>query len=281
LTVRVVTDSTADLSPDLVEKHQISVVPLSVVFGDEVYKEGLEMTPDVFYERLPRAKPMPTTSAPSVGDFIDVYRETLKTTDEIVSVHLSSKLSATYDAACQAAAILADEGARIDVIDSRTVSLGIGFMAMAASRAAAQGATVEEIRTLVEGMIPRMHVYVVLDTLEYVRRGGRIGRARAFLGNVMRVKPILSFQHGEVHPEERVRTRVHAMDRLFQMATSYPNIEEIGVAYSTNALEADEFKKRLEAELPHLKVQVTRLGPVVGVHGGPGVLGVGILEGVN
>lgn len=281
MTVRVVTDSTADLSPDLVEKYQIGVVPLSVVFGDEVYKEGLEMTPDVFYERLPRAKPMPTTSAPSVGDFIDVYRETLKTTDEIVSVHLSSKLSATYDAACQAAAILADEGAKIDVIDTRTVSLGIGFMATAASRAAAQGATVEEIRALVEGMIPRMHVYVVLDTLEYVRRGGRIGRARAFLGNVMRVKPILSFQHGEVHPEERVRTRVHAMDRLFQMATAFPSIEEIGVAYSTNALEADEFKKRLEAELPHLKVQVTRLGPVVGVHGGPGVLGVGILEGVN
>jgi len=281
LSVRVVTDSTADLAPQLVQMHNIGVVPLTVVFGDEVYKEGLEMTPDVFYERLPGAKPMPTTSAPSVGDFLEVYKEALKTTDEIVSVHLSSKLSATYSAACQAAAQLADEGARIDVIDTQTVSLGIGFMTVAAAKAAAQGASVEEIRRLVESMIPRMHVFVVLDTLEYVRRGGRIGRARAFLGNVLRVKPILSFRHGEVHPEERVRTRPLALDRLFQIATSYPRIEEIGVAYTTNAVEADEFKRRLEAELPHLRASVTRLGPVVGVHGGPGVLGVGILEGVN
>lgn len=281
MSVRVVTDSTADLAPNLVQMHNISVVPLTVVFGDEVYKEGLEMTPDVFYERLPAAKPMPTTSAPSVGDFLEVYKEALKTTDEIVSVHLSSKLSATYSAACQAAAQLADEGARIDVIDTKTVSMGIGFMTVAAAKAAAQGASVEEIRRLVESMIPRMHVFVVLDTLEYVRRGGRIGRARAFLGNVLRVKPILSFRHGEVHPEERVRTRALALDRLFQIATAYPKIEEIGVAYSTNAVEADEFKRRLEAELPHLQAQITRLGPVVGVHGGPGVLGVGILEGEN
>jgi DegV family protein with EDD domain len=124
-----------------------------------------------------------------------------------------------------------------------------------------------------------MHVYVVLDTLEYVRRGGRIGRARAFLGNIMRVKPILSFRDGEVHPEERVRTRRHALDRLLQIVTSYPDVEEIGVAYTTNAVEAEEFRKRIEESLDGVKVQMTRLGPVVGVHGGPGVLGVGILEG--
>ncbi len=279
MSVRIVTDSTADLAPQWLQQYKIGVVPLSVVFGDEVYKEGVEMTPDVFYERLPSAKPLPTTSAPSVGDFLDVYKEALKETDEIISIHLSSKLSATHSAASQAAAQLADEGARIDVIDSESVSLGIGFMAQAAGKAAAAGATFDEIKKLVKSMVPRMHVYVVLDTLEYVRRGGRIGRARAFLGNMLRVKPILSFRHGEVHPEERVRTRSLALDRLFQIATSYPNIEQIGVAYSTNAVEADEFKRRLEAELPELKAQVTRLGPVVGVHGGPGVLGVGVLEG--
>ena len=129
------------------------------------------------------------------------------------------------------------------------------------------GATIDEMKRIVEGMIPRLHIYVVLDTLEYVRRGGRIGRARAFLGTIMRVKPVLSFKEGEVHPEERVRTRAHALDRMFQLATSYPTTEAIGVAYSTNAEEADAFKKRVEEALDGTKVQMARLGPVIGVHG--------------
>ncbi len=279
MSVCIVTDSTADIPPHEAKELGIAVVPLSVIFGEDVYKEGQEMSPDLFYEMLAHAKELPTTSAPSVGDFLEVYREVLKTTDEIVSIHLASKLSATYDAACQAAAQLNDEGARIDVIDSESVSYGIGFLAAAAARAAADGASVEEIKKILDGMSPRVHIYVVLDTLEYVRRGGRIGRARAFLGTVMRVKPILSIHDGEVHPEERVRTRAHAMDRIFQLATSYPSIEQIGVAYSTNAEEAEVMRRRLEAELGGVRVQMTRLGPVIGVHGGPGVFGIGILEG--
>lgn len=279
--VRIVTDSTSDIPPHLSQQLDAAVVPLSVVFGDEVLKEGIEISHDLFYERLQSSKVHPSTSAPSVGDFLEVYREVLKTTDEITSIHLSSKLSATYNNACQAAGQMADEGARIDVIDSESVSYGMMFLVAAASEAARKGASQQEIRSLVEGMIPRLHVYVVLDTLEYVRRGGRIGRARAFLGNVLRVKPILSFKGGEVHPEERVRTRVHALDRIFQLATQYPVIERVGVAYSTNAEEADAMRRRLEDALPGIEVDLARLGPVIGVHGGPGVLGVGILEGVQ
>jgi DegV family protein with EDD domain len=257
----------------------ISVVPLSVIFGEEAYKENVEISPDLFYERLQKAKDLPTTSAPSVGDFLQTYREVLKETNEIVSIHLSSKLSATYSNACQAAAQLNDEGARIDVVDSKVISLGMLFLARASAKAAAAGATVDAIKKMIEGMIPRTHIYVLLDTLEYVRRGGRIGRARAFIGTMMRVKPVLSIRDGEVHPEERVRTRVHALDRVFQMATSFPEIEEIGVAYSTNAAEAEGMRRRLQEALGDKKVEVTRLGPVIGVHGGPGVLGIGILEG--
>lgn len=277
--VRIFTDSTADLPPALAQEHGIGVIPLSVIFGDEVYKEGSEITPDLFYEKLQKAKQLPTTSAPSVGDFLEGYREALKTSDEILSIHISSKLSATHDAAKQAAAQLADEGARIDVIDSQTVSAGMAFLAIAAAKAAAVGATIDELKRLVEGMVPRIHVHIVLDTLEYVRRGGRIGRARAFLGTMLRVKPLLSIRDGEVHPEERVRTRAHAVDRLYQMATSYPNIEQVGVAYSTNAEEAEQMRRRLSEGLDGKDVYVARLGPVVGVHGGPGTLGVGILEG--
>ncbi len=278
MTVRIVTDSTADMPAEMAQELGIPVVPLSVVFGEESLKEGSEISHDVFYERLAHAKDLPTTSSPSVGDFLDTYRDVLKETDEIVSVHVSSKLSATYSNATQAAAILADEGARIEVVDSRTVSMGMMFMCQAAVKAAAEGATVEEIRDIIDDMSPRISVYVVLNTLEYVRRGGRIGRARAFLGTMLRVKPILSFDGGEVHPEERVRTRSLALDRLFQMVTSNPKIDEVGVAYSINAEEAEGLRQRLSEALA-MDVQMTRIGAVAGVHGGPGVLGVGFLRG--
>lgn len=278
MTVRIVTDSTSDIPVEMAQELGIPVVPLSVVFGEESLKEGSEISHDVFYERLAHARDLPTTSSPSVGDFLDTYRDVLKETDEIVSVHVSSKLSATYSNATQAAAILADEGARIEVVDSRTVSMGMMFMCQAAVKAAAEGATVEEIREIIDDMSPRISVYVVLNTLEYVRRGGRIGRARAFLGTMLRVKPILSFDGGEVHPEERVRTRSLALDRLFQMVTSNPKIEEVGVAYSINAEEAEGLRQRLSEALA-MDVQMTRIGAVAGVHGGPGVLGVGFLRG--
>jgi DegV family protein with EDD domain len=279
LSVRIVTDSTSDIPPHLAQQLGIAVVPLSVIFGEDAYKENIDISPDLFYDKLVKSKELPTTSAPSVGDFLDTYREVLKETDEILSIHISSKLSATYNNACQAAAQLNDEGARIDVVDSKVVSLGMHFMARSAAVMAASGATIEAIQKRVEGMIPRMHIHILLDTLEYVRRGGRIGRARAFIGSMMRVKPILSIMDGEVHPGERVRTRSHALDRMFQIATSYPKIEEIGVAYSTNAQEAEAMKQRLEDALEGTVVDMTRLGPVIGVHGGPGVLGIGILEG--
>lgn len=279
MAVRIVTDSTSDLPPELASELGIAVVPLSVIFGDDVYRDKVDITHDLFYEKLVSSKVLPTTSAPSVGDFLAVYEPLLKETDEIVAIHLSSKLSATYNNACQAAQYLADRGARIEVIDSLSVSFGIMFMSIAAARAARAGATVEEIRTLVESMIPRVHIFVVLDTLEYVRRGGRIGRARAFLGAVMRVKPILSFRGGEVHPEERVRTKSLALERMFQIATSYPRATDVGIGYSTNAQEAEELRRRLEAALPGAKIHVARLGPVLGVHGGPGTLGIGVLEG--
>lgn len=278
MTVRIVTDSTSDMPAEMAQELGIPVVPLSVVFGEETLKEGSEISHDVFYERLAHSKDLPTTSSPSVGDFLDTYREVLKETDEIISIHLSSKLSATYSAATQAAAILADEGAKIEVVDSLTVSMGMTFMCQAAAKAAAEGSTLEEIRNILDEMSPRISVYVVLNTLEYVRRGGRIGRARAFLGTMLRVKPILSFDGGEVHPEERVRTRSLALDRLFQMVTSNPKIQEVGVAYSINAEEAEGLRQRISEALA-MDVQMTRIGAVAGVHGGPGVLGVGFLRG--
>jgi DegV family protein with EDD domain len=222
---------------------------------------------------------MPTTSAPSVGEFLEVYEPLLKETDEIVSLHLSSKLSATYSNACQAAQILADRGARIEVIDTRVVSLGMMFAVLAAARAAREGSDIDQIRAVVERTIGRIRIFIMLDTLEYLRRGGRIGRGRAFLGAMLRVKPLLSIRDGEVHPEERVRTKAMAMERLYQIATSYHNVREVAIGYSTNPQDAHDLQVRLGAALPHANILVTRVGPVIGAHGGPGVLGLGLLEG--
>lgn len=278
MAVRIVTDSTSDIPAALAHEMGISVVPLSVIFGDEVYREDIEIGHDLFYDKLVHSRVMPTTSAPSVGDFLAVYEPLLKETDEIVSIHISSKLSATYNNACQAAKQLSDQGARIEVVDSLSVSFGLSFLAQAAARAAGAGAGIEEIRSILDGMIPRLRILVVLDTLEYVRRGGRIGRARAFLGAMLKVKPILSIYDGEVHPEERVRTKALALERLLQIATSY-RIKEAGIGYSTNSQDAEDLKRRMEAMVPGVNISIVRLGPVLGVHGGPGTLGIGVLEG--
>jgi len=279
LAVRIVTDSTADLPQKFASDLGISVVPLSVIFGDEVFREGIDISHDLFYDKMAHGRILPTTSAPSVGEFLEVYEPLLKESDEIVSLHLSSKLSATYNNACQAAQILADKGARIEVIDTRVVSLGMMFAVLAAARAAREGCDIDEVRAVVERTIGRIRIYILLDTLEYVRRGGRIGRGRAFLGAMLRVKPLLSIRDGEVHPEERVRTKTMAINRLYQIATSYHNVQEVALGYSTNPQDAHDLQVRLAAALPHANILVTRVGPVIGSHGGPGILGLGILEG--
>jgi DegV family protein with EDD domain len=279
LAVRIVTDTTADLPLQLAHDLGISVVPLSVIFGEEVYREGIDIDHDLFYEKLIRGNVMPTTSAPSVGDFLEVYEPLLRETDEIVSVHISSKLSATHANACQAAQELAGRGARIEVVDSHAVSLALALVTLEALRAAREDRSIEEIKAVAERTRERISIHAMLDTLEYVRRGGRIGRARAFLGAVLRLKPILALRDGEVHPEERVRTKRRAIERLFQIAASHSNVREIAVAYSTDPEDAQDFEQRLAEAMPHLNIWVARFGPVLGTHGGPGILGVALLEG--
>jgi len=279
LAVRIVTDSTADLAPETARELGVSVVPLTVIFGEESFLEGIDMSTELFYERLVNSKELPTTAAPSAGQFIEAYEGALKEADEILSIHLSSKLSATYNNAVLAANQLADTGAKIEVIDSKLVSLGLGLVVTAAARAAQQGGSLEEVKKIAEEMIPRVNIIVALNTLEYVRRGGRIGRARAFLGSVLAVKPLLAIRDGEVAPEERVRTKKAAHQRLFQIATSYPNVVEFAIAYSTSASDAEELRSKLAEAEPQARITISKVGPVIGVHGGPGVLGIGILQG--
>ena len=276
--VAIVTDSTADLPPELVEELGVTIVPLQVIFGDEAYREGVDITTEEFYERLVKSRQLPTTSAPSVGDFQEVYERLLEEVDSIVSIHIGAKLSGTVQAAHTARQSLA-KPERIEIVDSQAVSVAIGFAVMEAVEAARAGAKLAEVKAAAESAVQRTHVRFMLDTLEYVRRGGRIGRARAYLGTLLRVKPILSFREGEVYPEERVRTRARGLERMIQWAVRHQKVKRAVVAHSTTLDEAESIRERLAMAFPSVKVYLIRFGPVLGTHGGPGTIGVGIMEG--
>ena len=276
--VAIVTDSTADLPPELVEELGVTIVPLQVIFGDEAYREGVEITTEEFYERLVKSRQLPTTSAPSVGDFQEVYERLLEEVDSIVSIHIGAKLSGTVQAAHTARQSLA-KPERIEIVDSQAVSVAIGFATMEAVEAARAGAKLAEVKAAAESAVQRTHVRFMLDTLEYVRRGGRIGRARAYMGTLLRVKPILSFREGEVYPEERVRTRARGLERIIQWAVRHQKVKRAVVAHATTLDEAESIRERLAMAFPSVKVYLIRFGPVLGTHGGPGTIGVGIMEG--
>jgi DegV family protein with EDD domain len=227
---------------------------------------------------LVKSRQLPTTSAPAVGDFQEVYERLLEETDSIVSIHLSGKLSATVRIA-QAAANSINKPGRIVVVDSQSISLGMGFVIVEAAAAVRAGASLEEVKAAAESVPGRLSIDLMVDTLEYLRRGGRIGRARAYLGAMLRIKPILSLREGELYPVERVRTRVQGVERIIQAAVRHQNVTMAAVGHSTTPDEAELILGRLAMAFPHAQVFTTRFGPVIGTHGGPGTVGVGVVEG--
>lgn len=277
MAVRIVTDSTCDLPAPLVEAHGITVVPLTVFFGDEALLDGVDITAEEFYERLPGSNVMPRTSQPSVELFRKAYMEAAENGDEVVSIHLSSKLSGTLNAASIAREEVAPE-IHVDLIDSYNVSLGLGLIVLEAARAAQSGAPLSEVVAVARRAMDRVSVHVVVDTLEYLQKGGRIGRARSFMGSVLSIKPILRVEDGEVAPFERVRTRGKAMERIYEIGSSLARSKEMFVACSGDETDARAMLERLRPHLPHTDLLIAQLGPVVGVYTGPGALGIAALE---
>ena len=277
MTVRIVTDSTCDLPADEVRRHGITVVPLSVFFGDEGLLDGIDITAADFYDRMTAYKGLPRTSQPSVELFQDAYRSLAGDGVEIVSIHVSSKLSGTLNAASVAREVVKHE-VKVDLIDSYNVSLGLGLIVLEAARAAQAGATVPEVVAIARRAMDRVSVHVVVDTLEYLQKGGRIGRARSFLGSVLSIKPIIRVEDGEVAPFERVRTRSKAVERMFELASNMPRAKEMFVGCSGDDTDALALIERLRPLLPHTDLKLGYLGPVVGVYTGPNALGIAALE---
>jgi DegV family protein with EDD domain len=276
MTVRVVTDSTADLPATVIQEWGIIVIPLCVNFGTEVYRDGADLQPDDFYRKLASSSTLPTTSVPPPGTFTEVYEKLSKNGTEVVSIHLSHKFSGTYDCAQLAAKEVGNK--RIEVIDSLAVSMGLGLLVIAAARAAKAGASLEEVTALVRWSMKRCYLMGVLDTLEYLQKGGRIGRAQAFLGHVLNIKPLLAVRDGEVQPLERVRTRRRALNRLCQLALERQPFEEVAILHSAASQEAELVAEKLALAFPRGRMQLAQFGPVMGTHIGPGAVGIAVLQ---
>lgn len=276
MAIRVVTDSTADLPADLVRELGIHVVPLNVHFGEETLLDGVDITPDDFYRRLVASARPPTTSQPSVGAFVEVYERLLAESDGVVSVHLSSHVSGTHNSATQAREEVGRDRP-IVVVDSLQASLSLGLAVAAAARAAQGGAGLEEVQAEAESAAGRAHLFGLLETLEYLQRGGRIGRAQAWVGTLLRIKPILTIRDGVAHPLERARTRAKGVDRLVELTVGHSPLEALAVIHSNTPEYAEALVERVAECLPGERIIVGRFGPVMGTYLGPGALGIALL----
>jgi DegV family protein with EDD domain len=270
-TVRVVTDSTADLPPELAAEWGITVVPCLVHFGRETFREGVDLSHAGFYRRLAVAPELPTTSSPGPGVFAAAYRQLAVETRQIISIHVSSKLSAVYNAAHLGAEGIQE--AEVALVDSSTVSMGLGWLAVLAARAARAGHSLQEIVRLVEATRPRVRVFALLDTLEYLRQGGRVSRLVAMLGALLSVKPMLSVEGGDVLPLGRVRSRRKAVARLVSLVEELGPLAELAVLHSHARQAAEALADRLAAFFPRQRMVIVEIGTVIGTHVGPNGLG--------
>jgi DegV family protein with EDD domain len=274
--IRIVTDSTSDILPDEAERLGIDVVPLTVRFGDEQFRDGVDLSPDQFYRRLPTTPAQPSTSQPTPEQFADVYRRHVDAGDSVVSIHISSKLSGTLQSASLGAQDLPPGSVR--VIDSTTVSAGMQFLVRAALADIAEGCDAAEVERRVTDRRDRVGVYVLLDTLTYLQRGGRIGRAQSLLGGILNVKPLLCVRDGEVHPQSRVRSRKQGIEAIIELARSKRPLASLA-AFHCGAPELLELiEPQLRADHPGVELISGQLGAVVGTYSGPGGVGIALLR---
>lgn len=274
--IKIVTDSTGYLPEATIRQHDVRVVPLYVHFGQEAFKEGVDLSNEEFYARLKEAPELPTTSQPSAGEFHEVFKELAEEGHEIVAVTISSKLSGTWNSAMAAKEMLS--GAGISVVDSRFAAVGLQLMVEAAAEAISAGATRQEVVAQLEEIKAKMRLLFVVDTLEYLAKGGRIGNARAFLGTLLNVKPILILQDGAIEPWEQVRSKRKALIRMLDVFDEYLGDDACDARFAiTHAVAPEEAKalqQEIVARLDCAEPYLTGLGPAIGTHLGPGAIAV-------
>ena len=272
--IRIVTDSTCDLPPEWVQALGVTVVPLTVMFGEEELRDGVDITAEQFFRRLGREKALPTTAAPGPGVFRTVYERLIaEGATQILSIHVSSKLSATLESAKQGGA-----GLPVTHVDTLQVSLALGVCVMEAARSIQQGATAEQAVAVALDTARRTQIFFTLETLEYLRRGGRMSRGQEFFGSLLQIKPVLVVQDGEVHPAARVRTKQKAVEEILQRCSE---MRPASITFALHASTPDELahlRNRLHGLAPDARYVESRITPVIGVHVGPGAVCAGVVR---
>jgi DegV family protein with EDD domain len=274
--VKIVTDCLGDIPADIIQDLGITIIPLSVHFGTEVYVDGIDLTTEQFYQKLVSSKALPTTSVPPMGKFLEVYEKLAEETNEILVITVSRKLSAVYEAALQAISHMTKQ-CRIEVIDSMTILMAEGLVVVETAKAAKNGVGIDGLMELTRRNMQRADARMAFDTLEYLKKGGRIGKAQAFLGSLVKLHPILGIRDGEIFPMSRERSRSKAIDYLRNFVKKYKKIDALAVEEATSSDEADALAESLADMYPKENIYRSKVCSVLGTHTGPHVIGVAVL----
>lgn len=283
MTVKIVTDSGSDITQEAAKKLGITVIPVYLRFGDEVYRDGVDIDSDEFYRKLMTSPIHPSTAAPSPGDFAKAYEEVARETREIVSIHITRKHSAVYDAALLGKEIAEGKGCHVEVIDSKGVTMWQGLVAIAAAKAAEAGHSLHQVVNKAHETISQLRVLALLDTVMYVVKGGRLGKAASAIstiGSLLHVKLLLTLRDGEIRPAGLVRSRRKGMERLSEFVRSVSRIEDLAIVHGTTPDDAQKLADYVCSLFPNIVPRIVRLGPALGVHAGPGAL-VTVLRGAK
>ncbi|MFO3797417.1 MAG: DegV family protein [Anaerolineales bacterium] len=281
--VAVVTDSTAYLPPDLVQKYGIAVTPQILIWGDETFRDGVDIQPEEFYQRLKTAKVMPTTSQVPVVTMQNTFQNLIESGHEVLGIFISSKLSGTIQSALQAKESMGAAGEKVVIVDSLTTAMAMGFIALAAARAAQDGASLGECQQVAEKAREHVGVYFVVDTLEFLHRGGRIGGAQRFLGTALNMKPVLSLRDGRVEAVERIRTKGKAIERVLELVAEEVRGRSpvrLATLHANAAEEAKQLLERASVMFQATESIFSEVSPVIGTHTGPGTVGLAYMAGM-
>jgi DegV family protein with EDD domain len=277
MSIKIVTDSTSDIPKSMAEKYGIEVVPLNIHFGDSVYKDGIDLTTEEFFDKLINGPHFPSTSQPSIGEFVETYERIAETGDEIISVHISSKLSGTYNSAEQASKQLQGK-INVHLVDTQQVTITVGLSAISAAKVIKEGGSATEAVAASISTASRSNFYALFDTLEFLAKGGRIGKAQSMLGSLLKIRPLLMLEDGVVAPFSKARSKQSGLKKMEKTIRSLGEAEEIAVIYSTDSEEAKNIARNLSDLLPPNKEPlILKVGPVIGTHAGPGLVAVGLI----
>jgi DegV family protein with EDD domain len=279
--IKMVTDSTSDIPLDLAYELGIEIVPLTICVDNQTYRAGLDISHEQVYTLLQEGGHTINTQAPAANLFEQTYRHLALEYDYIFSVHLSNRLGSIYREAMQACAKLPASLTRIELIDSRSASMGMGMVVLSAARAIQEGATPDEVQHLINAMIRHTHAVFFVDSLEYLERGGRLTLAAPVLGSMQRIKPLMLLDDGDIVPYERTRTRAKAIEGLFTFVEDFPHVQDVYVMHATTPDDVEKLLEKIELIFPREQVQVGQFGAGIAAHLGPAAMGVAVFEGVE